>query len=139
VKALPLLVACLIAAANWAIGEEEPDLDDPKVRELIAKKAVLIESVDDRGPDGEELFYQASSETPYTGWAKGVHKNGQVGALCYFKDGKPEGQLAAWHENGKKTGEDHYKNGRLDVLSTYLREVEEGREKHYKDGKEVKE
>ena len=130
-----LLVAALLVAGNWVFAEEEPDLDDPKVREKILQAALLEESFEHRGPDREQLVYQAGKETPYTGWVKGVHGNGQVSALVPFKDGKEDGLWTQWHDNGEKKQEGHYKDGEQDGLYTEWHDNgQKMKEGHFKDG-----
>ena len=163
-KTLLLLIASLLVATNWVFADENPNLDDPKVLEKILKEAVLQERLEKRGTDGEELTYQAGQQTPYTGWRKRIHDNGQVAILGHFKDGKPEGLWTAWHENGQKELEFTYKEGKHDGRWTTWHEngqkAEEGtckngkkeglvtewdkdgkvtKQTRYKDGKEVKE
>lgn len=132
-KMLPLLIASLLIAANWAAGDVEPDLDDPKVREKILEEAVLVDSLDERGSDGKELRYQAGKQAPYTGWGKGVHANGKLGMLSRFKDGKPEGLMTTWRENGQKETEFNFKDGKL---VHWDENGQKQSESHYKDGKE---
>ena len=41
--------------------------------------------------EGEELRFAPDEQTPYTGWVKLMHLNGQVGILWHYKDGKKDG------------------------------------------------
>jgi len=138
-KTISLLVASLLVAGNWAVGEGEPDLDNPKVREKILKEAVVFESLERRRPEGEtlayreSLAYQAGKKTPYTGWAKRVYDNGQVEELSHFKDGRPDGLWTGWHENGRKASEAHFKDGKAKVTSWHESGKKAG-EKYFKDG-----
>lgn len=97
-----LLVASLLVAGDRVFGEETPDLDDPKVREEILKEAVLAENLEERGPDGEKLGFQAGSQSPYTGWVRRFHQNGRLVSLCHYKDGMRNGPWACWDDAGAK-------------------------------------
>jgi len=163
-KTIPLLLAALLVAGNWVFAEEEPDLDDLRVRDKILKDAVLLESIEERGPDGEELLYEAGKQTPYTGWVKRTYRknlgielyhvkdgkkeglwtawrvNGEKLAKVHFKDGKKEGLLTVWWVNGEKRREEHYKAGRKDGLwTTWDEDGNVTEETRYKDDEEVKE
>ena len=59
------------------------------------------------------LRYEGDSETPFTGVGVEKHENGQKSAEAIFKDGKREGLHTAWYENGKKSYERTYKDGKL--------------------------
>jgi antitoxin component YwqK of YwqJK toxin-antitoxin module len=138
-KTILLFVASLLVAGNWVFAGEEPNLDDPKVREQILKEAVLPESLDERGQDGEKLFYQAGKQTPYTGWVKRTYRNNRkkpVTELHHVKDGKKEGLWTAWRANGQKIAEVHFKAGRKDgLLTMWWVNGEKRREEHYKAGR----
>ena len=81
--ALALITALGLVVTNWATADEDPNLDDPKVREVILKEAVLLGSLERRGPDGEKLFYQRGAAKQYTGWTKQFHDHRQVKLLAY--------------------------------------------------------
>ena len=88
---------------------EEPSdtpnsLSDADVERLL-KEAVDFDSLEER--DG--LFYQ--NNEPYSGWAKNMYDSGQVEGLGQAKDGKPDGLMTEWHENGQKKIEVIYKDG----------------------------
>ena len=137
-KTILLLVASLLVS-NWVIAGEEPNLDDPKVREKILKGAVLGESLEERGSNLEKLFYQAGKPTPYTGWVKRTYRNNRkklVTELHHVKDGKKGGLWTAWRANGQKIAEVHFKVGKKDGLFTmWWVNGEKRREEHYKAGR----
>jgi len=56
-KTILLLVASLLVAATWAVAQEEPDLDDPKVRQKLLKEAVSLRTFVERRSDGEIICY----------------------------------------------------------------------------------
>ena len=146
-KTILLLVASLLVATNWGVGEEEPDLDDPKVREKILKEAVLREKLEERGPDGNELWYQSGSQTPYTGFVEAFHENGQVAMLgcfnggkvrelCHYKDRKLDGPWIWYYKNGQKGWEGRFRDGKREGLWTgWYKNGQKRWEGRYKDGK----
>ena len=90
---------------------EEPSdtpksLSDADVERLL-KEAGDGDSLEER--DG--LFYQ--NNEPYSGWAKNMYDSGQVEELGQAKDGKPDGLMTEWHENGQKQAERVWKDDEL--------------------------
>ncbi|MFT5412542.1 MAG: hypothetical protein ACI9NC_005291 [Verrucomicrobiales bacterium] len=85
------LVLMMFASNTDALGEERPDFSKPEVLKKILGEAILRDTLEERGPEGEKLFYAPGSQTPYTGWAKRMHDNGKLKSLGYSKDGKQEG------------------------------------------------
>ena len=73
------------------------DLDDNETRNRIIAEAI-------------ELSYKPSD---YTGWVKWMHDNGQITGLVQFKDDKEDGPATSWYENGQKSGEGTWKDGKL--------------------------
>ena len=126
-----LLVALLM------VGFGSPDLDDKETLDEIIAEAIDRDALQERGEEGEELYYAPNEQTPYTGWAKGMYDNGQVRQLGQFKDGKQDGLATRWYENGQKMGEViSYKDGKVTGLLTLWHE--NGQKKsdiNYKDGK----
>jgi antitoxin component YwqK of YwqJK toxin-antitoxin module len=113
------------------------DWDDPETREKIIAEAIDYDKIQKRDKEGERLGYAPNEQTPYTGWGKVMHDNGQIKGLAQFKDGKPDGLETLWDENGQKEGERNYKDGKLNGLET-IGWYENGQKKNettYKDGK----
>ena len=81
-------------------------LSDADVERLL-KEAVDLHSLEKR----DDLVYQ--DNTPYSGWAKNMYDSGPAEGLFRFKDGKPDGPVTAWHENGQKMEEGTYKDGKV--------------------------
>ncbi len=66
------------------------------------------------------------------------HENGQKHTEANYKDGKLDGLWVVWHENGQKAVEANYKAGKEEGLETQWHENgQRGIEKNYKDGKLV--
>ncbi len=93
-KALLLFAALLVAGCG------EKSTGDPKIDQAL-KEAVERDSLEER--DG--LYYQTNESEPYSGWGKEMYDSGQVKALRPYKDGKLDGLITVWHENGQKLGE----------------------------------
>ena len=89
------------------------DLGDPETLDKIAAEAIDYKKLEWRGEEGEELLYAPDPNTPYTGWEKKMHDNGQVEWLIQVKDGKRDGLATKWYSNGQKMGEGNFKNGKL--------------------------
>ena len=126
------------------------DLDDIETRNRIIAEAIMVPSLpflkmptwpmlsseQSRGIWSEKLHYAPDQQTPYTGWMKFMHVNGQIAALWQFKDGKKDGPSTWWHSNGQKRYEGKWKDGKQNGLVT--RWWEDGQiEKliQFKDGK----
>lgn len=134
-KTIPLLVASLLIAANWAVGEGELNLDDPKVLEKILGEALSVEDGERRGPKREALFHEKNSQSPYTGWVKSIHENGKVFRLEHYKNGKPDGRHIQWSPKGHKSEEVHFKDGEpVMVIQYYYPSGKKQKETNYKDG-----
>jgi antitoxin component YwqK of YwqJK toxin-antitoxin module len=84
----------------------------------------------------EGMPWSRPNENHLHGPAKAWHENGQKSIEVNYKDGKQEGLQTSWHENGQKKGEGNYKDGEKDGLETLW--YENGKkewEGNYKDGK----
>jgi antitoxin component YwqK of YwqJK toxin-antitoxin module len=89
------------------------DLDDKVTRDKILAEAINDKKLQRRGKEGEALYYVRNQQTPYTGWAKGMRKNGQIRRLDQYKDGKKDGLVQVWYENRQKRSEAKWKDGKL--------------------------
>ena len=84
------------------------------------------------------LFYLKGADTPFTGKAFMLYKNGKKRKEGKFKDGKRDGPITAWHENGQKLRKANYKDGKRDGLEAHWHE--NGKKKsevNWKDGIKV--
>ena len=57
----------------------------------------------------ERIAYFGGS--PYTGKVFGLYKNGKKKLESHFKNGKINGSVRQWHENGQKMGERNWEDG----------------------------
>ena len=89
-------------------GCGEPNLDDAETIDKILAEAIDADKIQERGEEGEKLYYAPNEQEPYTGWVKEMYNNGQVKILFHVKDGKKMG-LRLWHENGQKREETNFK------------------------------
>ena len=129
VKALIAVVALLM------VGCGSPDLDDKETLDEIIAEAIDEDKLQKRGKKGEELRYAPDQNTPYTGWSKRMHDNGQISWLFQYKDGKRDGPLTYWYSNKQKESEWTYKDGNWDGLKTsWYRNGQKKDEATYKDG-----
>ena len=85
------------------------------------------------------LFYEKSSEIPFTGMVSGLetgnfvnglkegewveyHQNGNVSRVANYINGKTEGYYVKWHENGQLKFDGYHKNGKGHGLFVYYNE-----------------
>lgn len=94
-----LLTGCGDQVATDLVG---PDFDDPQVRAKILQEALDGGNLQRRGGEGGKLWYAVDGKSPFAGWGKYFHDNGQLESLYQFQDGKLNGFLVQWHENGQK-------------------------------------
>jgi antitoxin component YwqK of YwqJK toxin-antitoxin module len=129
-----LLAAMFVALLMVGCGS--PDLDDKETLDGIIAEAIDKSTLQMRGKEGEELYYAPNEQTPYTGWVKEMHDNGQIEGLAQFKDGKPNGLVTGWYENGQKKEEINFKDGKPNGLGT--RWYEDGQKKSEENFKDEK-
>ena len=111
-KVLPVFLIFSIYSLNAIFAKEEPNLDDPEVRDQIIASAA--QKLDKREKaNGDSLFYLPFRNVPYTGWEVRFHENGKVEELTQYKDGKLGRLSAGWYENGQKKMERYYKDDKL--------------------------
>ena len=66
------------------------------------------------------------------------HENGQKSGEVTYKDGRPNGKVTSWHENGQKSAEGTWKDGEKDGKWTwYNDDGQKESEETYKDGKRI--
>ena len=124
------------------------DVDDSKAVEMLLVEAIDMDKLQWRKNEDETNApnlkipfrdaYAPDGTGPYTGWAKEMHENGQVGGIFYFEDGKLNGRVVGWHENGQKLGDTHYRDGKADGPGTnWHSNGQKACEFRYQDGKMI--
>ena len=110
------------------------DLDDKETLDGIIAEAIDYKKLQRRG---KELLYAPNEQTPYSGWIKMMHDNGQVRWLIQIKDGRRDGLSTRWYNsNGQKIEEATYKDGQKDGLATeWYKDGQKKLEVNWKDGK----
>ena len=87
------------------------DLENLRIRSKVLVGAI---EWSDLVIGGDALHYHRRSKALYTGWAKyswGFRDDGR--GLMHFEQGKKNGLLVSWYDNGRKALEDHYLEGKL--------------------------
>ncbi|MDC0157065.1 GYF domain-containing protein [Verrucomicrobia bacterium] len=96
-------------------AEEELRRDEEfgkKYGKIIAE-AINLKKLERKLNGGESLFYELNEQTLYSGWTKSIYDNGQIDSLLQLKDGKKDGVMTSWYENGQKAAEGNFKDGDL--------------------------
>ena len=88
----------------------KPNLDNPDTLNEILEGAMGFDVLQWRGKGGERLAYAPNTTEPYTGWVKKVYPSGQACVLLQYKNGKMNGPLVSWWQNGQKSEERNYKD-----------------------------
>jgi antitoxin component YwqK of YwqJK toxin-antitoxin module len=156
---LRLLLAATVLS-SFSGCERKFDPNDTEDLQRMLSEAVDEETIQRRGDDN--IVYQKNSQTPFSGWLKDMHPNGQVRGAYSFRDGKYdgfslqwyengqkeieatrkagklEGKRTIWHKNGQKALEATFKNGKADGLFTqWYENGKKEKEANYKNGEEV--
>ena len=106
-------------------------LSDADIERLL-KEAVDSESL----PERDGLIYH--DDKPYSGWGKEMYDSDQAARLAEIKDGKPDGLMIEWHENGQKSVEGNFKDGKPDgLVKVWHENGQKAVEATAKDGEEV--
>ena len=99
---------------------DEVDFDNPETRKKIVADAIYRTQSEWRGDEGEERLYFRDYQMSYSGWWKEMRGKGNgyhIASLVQYKDGKRDGPMANWYNNGKKRLEHIYKDGKKHGLS----------------------
>ena len=130
-----LLAAIFVAL--MMVGCGSPDLDDNETRNRIAAEAIDSGKLQEKGEEGEQLYYAPNQQTPYTGWVKVMWGNEQVRLLAQYEDGKGDGLFTSWYEKGQKEMEGNVKDGKPDGFgASWYENGQKKSEGNCKDGKE---
>ena len=109
------------------------------VAEVKAKlDGVNYKELEIRGNIFNEIAYHKGS--PYTGKSFELYDNGQKSSEENWKDGKRNGLNLGWHENGQKDSEANYKDGMTVGLEVWWHENgQKSGELNFKDGEPISE
>ena len=133
---IPKWLFTFVALLFAGCGEKthySPPLTEEEVK--IIAEAIDVNTLQKRGKDGEALYYAPNEQTPYTGWVKWMHDNGQIDSLGQAKDGKLHGLWTSWYVNGQKMIDGNYKDGKEDGFWTdWYENGQKKAEGNYKDG-----
>ena len=112
-------------------SDNPPSLSDADIERLL-KEAVDSKSL----PERDGLIYHDNK--PYSGWGKEMYDSGQAFRLVEVKEGKPDGLMIEWHQNGQKSGEGTLKDGKEDgPVTMWHKNGQKLAEVTFKDGEEV--
>lgn len=93
------------------------DLSNEKtVRELLPD-AATFENLEWTSTTGEAGV--PGAKAPLTGWAKGMHPNGNLKVIGHFIEGKENGPCFVWHPNGIKSQQGGFLEGKRHGLWTH--------------------
>ncbi len=85
-----------VDVAQSSSGTVALPLSDADVERLL-KEAVDFKSLEER----KGLYYRGGQSKSYGGWVKEMYDSGQAEALVRLKDGKRDGLVMFWRENGQ--------------------------------------
>ena len=126
-KYLPVV---LLALTNLSGLGELSNLDDPRTLRMVIKEARPSEKT-----YSGNVFDETYVKIPYTGWVKDTYFNGRICRLYYLNaDSNREGLAVSWYEDGSKSREAHYKDGKKHGLETIWDDRgQKVTETHYQD------
>ena len=124
-----IIIISTISLLVIQASASEVDLNDKETLNKIKAKAVDQWNLKNIGTGVEKILSLPKSTTPYKGWAKSMHPNGELLSLNEYWLGKKHGVEIVWDENGKKLYEDYYSHGKLEAGRTeYKTSAKEGTE-----------
>ena len=85
------------------------------------------------------LYYASDANEPYSGVAVWYHENGQKSDERTYKDGKEDGLWTGWYKNGQKSYEETYKDGELIEETWYHENGQKRSVTTYKNGELIEE
>ena len=120
----PLLLIAITILAVGCGGKDESTTETKPVEEKVQEVKEKVKTEEpvaevkpqldgvtlDKLEEREGIVYLKGSDTPYTGKATSLYENGQK-TEANLKDGKRDGLIVLWHENGQKALEQKYKDG----------------------------
>ena len=97
-----------------------------------AKEPINTETLDER----DDVSYTKDTNKPYTGAVFSLYKSGEKSFEAHLKDGKWDGKLTGYYENGQIYEEGNYKDGKIidGKVTFYYQNGQIKEEGNYKDG-----
>ena len=86
------------------------DLSDSKIVQEFLPDAAMFDNLEWNSTTGKARAPEGKA--PLTGWAKGMHPNGNLLGLGHFIDGKENGPCFFWHPNGTKNQQGGFLEGK---------------------------
>lgn len=84
----------------------------------------------------EELAFVVGEKKPFTGIFEGYHRSGTKKAEIRFRNGKQNGLVCMWYDNGFPSNEATFVNGKLEGVATeWNRDGTLRKERLFKNGK----
>lgn len=86
------------------------DLSDAEIVQEFLPDAAMFDNLEWNSTTGEANV--PGGKAPLTGWAKGMHPNGNLLGLGHFIEGKENGPCFFWHPNGTKNQQGGFLEGK---------------------------
>jgi antitoxin component YwqK of YwqJK toxin-antitoxin module len=77
------------------------DLSNEKTARELLPDAAMFDNLEWNSTTGKAGV--PGAEAPLTGWAKGMHPDGNLKVIGHFIEGKENGPCFVWHPNGVKS------------------------------------
>ena len=109
-----ILIIFLVTACNeknYVTEKVDSKGTAPLNPQYVPKDGAIDAKTMDLNPEG--LFCLKGSDIPYTGKTYSLRSNGNIEAEGNMKNGKPDGLIVEWHNNGQKKIEQIFKSGEL--------------------------
>jgi antitoxin component YwqK of YwqJK toxin-antitoxin module len=146
----PLLMIAITILAVGCSGKDQSTTDTKPVEEKVVEvkeEAKTEEPLAETKPKPEgvnyddieareKIYYLKGSNAPYTGKSFLFHENGKKSGEINYKDGKIDGLWVFWHKNGHKSQEINWKDGKKEGLQAgWHANGQKRNEVNWKDGK----
>ena len=86
------------------------DLSDAEIVQELLPDAAMFDNLEWNSTTGKARA--PGGKAPHTGWAKGMHPNGNLLGLGHFIEGKENGPCFFWHPNGTKNQQGGFLEGK---------------------------
>ena len=86
------------------------DLSDAEIVRKLLPDAAMFDNLEWNSTTGKANV--PGGKAPLTGWAKGMHPNGNLKVIGHFIEGKENGPCFFWHTNGIKNQQGGFLEGK---------------------------